>query len=131
MLARAVAEAPAVACHRRHLRVKPAHPRRRRGGGSGEVSRDFMFGQQVHDAVQLIEAIVVRLWFKHGPGEDVDRDHVDMCQFHEPHIVEPGGFRPLLGVVVGPVEDGGGERLRQGISSSMLNQGQIAYESSL
>src|SRR5258708_35133734 len=75
VLARAVTEVPAVACHRQHLRVKPAHPRRRRGGGNGEGSREFLFGQQNHYAVQLIEEGWVRLRFKDSAREDIYVKH--------------------------------------------------------
>ena len=89
------------------LGVGGSEPRRRRGGGRGHVHVDAGAGQEVHDAVEPVQVPGVLVGLDPGPGEDGEGHHGDAGFLHEAHVLRPDLLRPLVGVVVGAVVDGG------------------------
>lgn len=75
----------------------------RSGGGHDDVVT--LFGEHVHDVVQLGEIVGGFIGLELCPGEHVDGGGVDARLLEEPHVLVPNLAGPLVGVVVAAVED--------------------------
>lgn len=98
---------------RQGVGMAAVEPDRRRHGRGAEVDADAVLVQQIDHPVEPAEVVLPRRGFEEGPGEDPDADHGDAGLPHQPDVVLPDGFRPLLGVVV-PTEGEPGEALGGG-----------------
>ena len=74
----AVGAPAALDVHRQHLRIFRGQPGWLRGRGGGQVAADAVFGQLVHDPVQPAEVVLSFFRLKLCPGENRQRDHVDV-----------------------------------------------------
>ena len=90
----------AVGRHRQRLRVAVGQPGRGRGGRGGQVDGDATLVQQVENLVQPTELEATGFGFEQRPGEHPDGGHGDAGRPHQPDVLGPDGFRPLLRVVV-------------------------------
>lgn len=112
--ARAELVAGAVGGHRQRLGVLAVEPGGRRDGRGAEVGTDAVLVQQVEQSVQPAEVVRSPGGFEQRPGEDPDAHHRDTRLAHQPDVLVPDVFRPLLGVVV-PTEGEPGEALGCGL----------------
>ncbi len=107
---------PALAEHRavgelgEDLGVAAGQPRRRRRRGRRQCDADARLVQPVQHGVEPAEVVLALAGLEHRPGEDRDADEVDAGLLHELDVLELGGERPLLGVVVAAVGQPGHHR---------------------
>lgn len=74
-----------------------------RGGGKNHLQP--ILADQLHDFVQLGKVIYFLFRLQRGPGEDIQRHGVDICQLEQPHILFPYRFLPLLGIVIASIRN--------------------------
>ena len=75
-------------------------PQRGGGRGGGQIDGDTGLAKLVDDAVEPAEFPAVLFRLDAVPAEDGEGDGVDAGLLHEPDVVVPHVFRPLVGVVV-------------------------------
>ena len=106
ILAAVVQFAHAVAAHTAHLGVFLGQPGRSCGAGRCQNGRDAVCVQVVDDIGQPVQVELALLRLERGPGEHAQRNHVDVCFFHQFHIFgkDIRAVQPLLGVIISAVE---------------------------
>jgi catechol 2,3-dioxygenase-like lactoylglutathione lyase family enzyme len=100
-----VGQPPAVGGDRQRVRGLARKPRRRRRRRGGEIDADSPVVEQLECLVQPGEVILAFAGFELGPGEDPDRDEVDLRPSHELDVFAPNFGRPLLRVIVPAVRE--------------------------
>ena len=97
--------ASALVVHALNLRIFSGHPGRKGSGGGGEHDVVILFAQHLDDLIQLGKIVSFLGGLDFCPGKYVDRGAVDAGILKNPHILLPNFLRPLIGVVIAPVQD--------------------------
>ena len=108
VMARAEELARAVGVDAQHLGILLREPRRPCAAGRGEVDGDSGGVEAVDDLLHPVEVIAPFLGLQRAPGEDAQRDDVDVRLAHQLDVLREDvrAVEPLVGVVVRAVVEG-------------------------
>ena len=108
VMARAEELARAVGVDAHHLGILLREPRGPCAAGRGEIDGDSGGIEAVDDLLHPVEVVAPFLGLQRAPGEDAQRDDVDVRLLHELDVPreDVGAVKPLVGVVVRAVVKG-------------------------
>ena len=108
VMARAEELARAVGVDAHHLGILLREPRRPCAAGRGEVDGDSGGVEAVDDLLHPVEIVAPFLGLQRAPGEDAQRDDVDVCLLHQLNVAleDVRAVEPLVGMVIRAVIEG-------------------------